>query len=282
MAHAKIVVVLALLTVGVYAAPKACQSPTKAYVVVTGGPKQDLTHFMATMDDSLSLAATKVMDKNPEFKKLLTEYGKECQLECAGDIMKEVAKMWYGTKAVSGSGAGAMDRASQSITGALMACYPTMAHGDMMGVAKTMVDLMGGPVDASKIPEIKVKSKCPGQPPKADQEMAKAFTAGVKELPKQFGKSLAKFPELKKYLNEGVFQCQNDCSDKTIGITIINLWKSGRFGQTEGNENAIKALTGSLKACYPSVPRKKMLAFVTDVIQSMPGRRLQEQLVITV
>jgi hypothetical protein len=258
------VVLCAFLSAGLCGAMSKCVAKDKEIHGFTEGTFVPM--FLGLVAKSLSRS----IESHPGFKATLASKGK-CQFECFHTVATESARFqWTGMNAPPSPGSPKPeDMAKQMLLGAFEACYPGLAttdHAALETVMNAVVAGMGDYGSVAVVPLVNPSTKdCPG---KSTNEMVDLdmFSSVVKK----FGASqetvlnMPKYAPLKNFLSKGAFDCQEMCIQKTSTAAIMNLWQSGVFAVHPGM--MVASFTGSMKACYPSVPRDLVVGFAKDVM----------------
>jgi len=264
MTTLRAVVLCAFLSAGLCGAMSKCVAKDKSIHGFTEGT------FVPMFLGLVSKSLTSSLDAHRGLKATLAGKGK-CQFECFKTVATESARFqWTAMNAPPSPGSPKpQDMAKQMLLGAFETCYPGLATTDHAALETVMNGVVVGMSDYANVAVVPLENPsttdCPG---KSTNEMVDLdmFSSVVEKFgaSQQTVMNLPKYAFLKNFLSKGAFDCQEMCSAKTSSAAIMNLWQSGVFAVHPGM--MVASFTGSMKACYPSLPRNLVVGFAKDVM----------------
>jgi len=226
------------------------------------GKDVDQTKLLAMLNAIVKGAISKLFSRQPSLQDDMEENTNDCQWSC----MEKNAPLAFET--LLGIGKASKSIVSESVTGALKACYPLVSRGHLQMIGSTIAGEVEKSLDKDATPprkpmKLKLK-KCPGQPATADEVLTKKFNDTFK---KHFFPSMGRVmssSEVGREIIESGKDCQHSCVDSALANTLQNLWSAGLFGRGQGDEVSTQAITGAFKMCFPGVNRDSLLTIVAE------------------
>lgn len=211
-----------------------------------------------------------------DFKQWLQNSTWDCQKSCLRHVFDQsIGTMWSTGQLFDNTRNGEL--MLEAFTGGFKACYPTMPRMDALALTNEVVRTV------MKIPEGR---RLRGETPHAADGLRRLafYDCNYFSTTKVGKKWLKNFvAEFSLYIQKAyvhtptgplIFNtakdCQHTCAHHTLKRTMETFWDTGIIAdQANRSAWAQIAITGALKACYPSLPRDDVQYIVSDIMGSM-------------
>jgi hypothetical protein len=229
------------------------------------------TEVMRQVMNNLKIALARSLKNDESFKSII-EGKTDCQWDCFPSVVgKLTTPVVWGTKLFALEKDRSKRYFARAITGAFTLCYPDADRDVVLNFTTQVVADMRHPHEVEV--NLKFERTCPGHPV-GGQKAVKEFSdyADYLGMAGQLVLLEERFAKLKAYITKEGFDCQQKCAfgkEGTLARSLMLLWNTGIFSESNGRSNSIESFTGAIKTCYPLVAHDLAHRYVEAVMDQV-------------
>jgi len=200
----------------------------------------------------------------------------DCQFNCFDNVFRESIEILIGkfaTKTADGYDIGDDDAdvVVRALVGTTRACFP----GVDRDAAKSMMTnlVKNASPDKGEGADVKPKGKCPNGPGPEENSFLHQMHQVLPGVMKKVAKN---DPDLDKFFDDNVFDCQQKCLFKNMDESFQLMYRMDKLDDSaESDKFGKDSFTGALASCLPGIDHEKIVKMVNLVDEASKSDRLR-------